>query len=117
MSLPFRVQALFRIVQALERAEHEYPLLAAPDGTVAVQIEDLRAVIDHMDEMRDTLALGRSYWRTRWYGSPPGRGSSIVTETDATVAYLGDAEGIHDEAGKIVAAHNAALNAAQAVAA
>lgn len=106
------VKALFRVVAALERAEQELPQLAAPDGTVAVGIEDLRAVIDTMDAMRDTLALGRSFWRGRWYGSPPMRGSSIVTERGETIAYLGGNEETHGEVGKIVAAHNAALNEA-----
>lgn len=111
MSLPTHVAALFRVTAALERAEHEYPLLAAPDGNVAVQIEDLRAVLEEMDRMRDTLALGQSFWRERWYGSEPGRGSSIVTERGETIAYLGGNEETHAEARKVVAAHNAALNA------
>jgi hypothetical protein len=113
VTLPYRVQAIFRVVAALERAEQEHPHLAAPDGTVAVQIEDLRALVDQLDEQRDTLALGRSFWRERWYGSAPERGSSIVTERGATVAYLGGNEETHDEVRKVVAAHNAALNAVQ----
>lgn len=37
--------ALSRVKAALERAEEELPRLAAPDGTVAVSITDLRAII------------------------------------------------------------------------
>lgn len=109
--LPTRVAAILRVCNALKRAEEEYPQLAAPDGTVAVQIEDLRLLIDHLDEMRDTLAFGQMAWRSRWYGSPPMRGSSIVTENGATIAYLGGNEETHSEVGKIVAAHNAARKA------
>lgn len=110
MGLPYDVGAVSRIVAALEQAEHEGPLLAAPDGTVAVKIEDLRAMVDKMDHMRDTLALGKMFWRERWYGSAPFKGSSIVTEGGQTIAYLGGNEETHSEVSKIVAAHNAALN-------
>lgn len=98
-----------RVREALERAEVEYNYLASPDGTVAVQIEDLRSVIDQMDMMRDTLALGQMAWRGNWYGSPPFKGSSIVTERGDVVAYLGGDEETHREVGKVVAAHNAAI--------
>lgn len=37
--------ALRRIWSAYERAEQEYPLLAAPDGMVSVHIDDLRFVL------------------------------------------------------------------------
>ena len=72
-----RLFALKRICEDLERAESELPQLAAPDGTVAIQIDDLRAVINMMDELRDTIALGRRQWTERWNGSPPERGSAI----------------------------------------
>lgn len=109
--------ALRRVIVALERAENEYSKLAAPDGSVAVDIDDLRSVITQMDRMRDTLALGRQYWIERWYGSEPERGSAIciVGPTDRSghgelLAYLGGDETTHKAVGIIVAAHNAALD-------
>lgn len=108
-STPQSRAALSRLRSRLAQAEAEYPHLAAPDGTVAVAIEDLRTLFEMFDEMRDTLALGREEWRQRWYGSPPMRGSSVVTVTGATIAYLGGNEETHAEVGKIVAAHNASL--------
>jgi hypothetical protein len=107
--------ALRRVVQSLERAESELSQLAAPDGTVAIQIDDLRSVIKQMDRMRDTLALGQQFWAERWYGSEPERGSAIcaVSRTGGAgelIAYLGGDEKTHAAAGLIVAAHNAALN-------
>lgn len=109
MSTMTDVVALRDIRARLERAESEHPHLAAPDGTVAVDIEQLRIVVDAFDRMRDTLALGKMEWRGCWYGSPPFKGSSIVTEGGDTLAYLGGNEETHSEVGKIVAAHNAAL--------
>jgi hypothetical protein len=105
------VKALRRVRDALDRAEAEYPILAAPDGTVAVSIVDLRTVLQEMDRMRDTLALGRQEWRERWYGSPPERGSSIVTVRGDLVAYVGGDQDTHDAVSQIVATHNASLGA------
>lgn len=106
--------ALKRVCEALERAEQELPHLAAPDGTVAVNIADLRAVIDRLDQMRDTLALGKQLWTGRWNGSEPERGSAVwavgphgfATEQ---IAYIGGDEKTHDAVGQLVAAHNASL--------
>lgn len=56
-----------------------------------------------------------SYWKVYWHGSGPEGGDNImaVTENGVTckheIAYIGDQH--HDEAGKIVAAHNEALDA------
>jgi hypothetical protein len=106
--------ALSRVCKALERAEAELPQLAAPDGTVALQIDDLRAVITQMDRMRDTLALSRKEWIERWYGSEPQRGSSICTVGKhgghgETIAYLGGDEETHKLAQKLVSIHNSML--------
>lgn len=109
MSDMAQVKALFRVRSALDRAEEEQPLLAAPDGTVAVSIVDLRSMFEQMDAMRDTLALGRQEWRERWYGSPPQQGSSIVTTRGALVAYIGGNEETHSAVSQVVAAHNASL--------
>lgn len=111
--------ALRRVVLSLERAEEELPKLAAPDGTVAVNIDDLRSVIIQMDRMRDTLALGKQFWTANWYGSDPGKGSSIWTvgehgERQEMLVHVGPDEAAHKAAGIIVAAHNAALNEAAA---
>jgi hypothetical protein len=105
------VKALFRVKKALMRAREEYPILAAPDGTVTVSIVDLACVLEQMDGMRNTLALSGSSWRERWNGSPPQRGSSIETDEGALVAYLGGDEDTHAAAGQIVLAHNAAMRA------
>lgn len=108
------IKSLLAIVRQLERAEEEYPRLAAPDGTVAVNIADLRHVIDSYDRMRDTLALGTQNWAVCHYGSEPMKGDTIYA-VDASggrgkdVAYLGCGEHAHAAAGAIVAAHNAAL--------
>lgn len=103
-----------RIARALERAEAELPMLAAPDGTVAVQIEDLRAFVTDRQGLRDLLALGQRDWAARWYGSEPMKGSHIHTVTEhggygEVVAFVGATEAHHAEADKIVAAHNAFL--------
>jgi hypothetical protein len=96
---------------AVERAEQEEPQLAAPDGTVAIQINDLRALIDTMDDMRDTLAMGKMHWRARWYGSEPERGSAIVTAepNGNLVAYFGGDENTHRAVQRVVSTHNAML--------
>jgi hypothetical protein len=39
-------EALARLDERCSRAEYEYPRLAAPDGTVAVPIGDLRLAIN-----------------------------------------------------------------------
>lgn len=106
--------ALTRVRQALDRAEAELPQLAAADGTVAVHIDDLRAVITQMDRMRDTLALGRQDWIARWYGSEPQRGSSICAVDQLgchgeMIAHLGGDEEIHKLAQKLVSMHNSML--------
>lgn len=108
--------ALQRVEAALVRAETEEPQLAAPDGTVSVQIDDLRSTLAQMDRMRDTLALGKQFWRERWYGSEPERGSAIcVVGRDGghgeLLAYLGGDEKTHHAVQSVVAAHNAALAA------
>ncbi len=108
------MSAATKVRIALERAEAELPHLAAPDGTVAIAIDDLRAVIDEMTAMRDKLALGKRHWLPRWYGSQPGRGSSVCAVTEhgmhgEVIAYLGGDAETHKEVGKLVAAHNAAL--------
>lgn len=108
------MSAATKVRVALERAEAELPHLAAPDGTVAIAIDDLRAVIDEMTAMRDTLALGKRHWRERWYGSDPQRGSSVCATTEhglhgEVIAYLGGDEETHKEVRKLVLAHNAAM--------
>lgn len=110
------VMAISRVLAALERAETELPQLAAPDGTVAVNIDDLRAFIARYQRMQNTLAMGKRYWIERWYGSDPERGSAICVATDhggqgAVLAYLGGDEETHRAVSKVVAAHNAALEA------
>lgn len=102
-------KALFRVIRSLERAEEEQPILAAPDGTVAVGVVDLRTVIGMMDRMRDLIALTPTDWRERWYGSPPFQGSSIVTKSGDLVAYLGGNEETHETTRKVVSAHNLSL--------
>lgn len=104
------VKALFRVRKALVRAKAESHLLAAPDGTIAVGIVDLACVLEQMDRMRDTLALTKSAWREQWYGSPPQRGSSIVTSEGALVAYVGGDEDTHAAVTEIVMAHNVAVS-------
>lgn len=109
-----RLFALKRIRAELDRAESELPQLAAPDGTVAVQIDDLRAVITMMDELRDTIALGKRQWTERWNGSQPAQGSAIWSVDEygrATqmLAYFGGDEATHDAVSRIVALHNARL--------
>lgn len=106
--------ALTRVCAALQRGETELPQRAAPDGTVAIQIDDLRAVITQMDRMRDTLARGRKEWIERWYGSEPQRGSAICAVGlhgghGETIAYLGGDEETHALAHKLVAMHNSTL--------
>ena len=108
------IHAYRAIRAALARAEDEYPRLAAPDGTVAVKIEHLRAITDETESMMNVLALGRRRWIGRWYGSEPDRGQSIHVVNahgghGELVAYLGDAKGIHEAADALIAAHNAAL--------
>lgn len=105
--------ALRLVINALERAEKEFPVLAAPDGKVTVDILALRSVIQQMDAMRDIIALAPTAWRARWYGSPPQHGSSIITERGDLIAYFGGNEDTHTAAGIIVSAHNLAM--AQAV--
>ena len=114
------MSAATKVRIALERAEAELPHLSAPDGTVAIAIDDLRAVIDEMTAMRDTLALGKRHWLQRWYGSEPQRGSSVCAATEhglhgELIAYLGGDEETHKAVGKLVAAHNAALAQFEAV--
>ncbi len=50
--------ALGRVQSALERAEHEYPILAAPDGTVSVDIDDLKHVLTRLAGLTD-------FWRSK----------------------------------------------------
>ena len=107
-------QALMRVRANLERAEAELSELAAPDGSVAIQIDDLRSVITQMDRMRDTLALGKRFWIERWHGSEPQRGSAICAVNKhgghgVLIAYLGGDENTHKAALALVSAHNAAL--------
>lgn len=109
-------QALARVVANLERAEEELSQLAAPDGSVAINIDDLRSVIKQMDYMRDTLALGKREWVERWYGSEPERGSSVCAVSKSgghgeLIAYLGGDDKTHIAVGRLVLAHNAALAA------
>ena len=108
-------KAVFRLNKALVRAEAEYPLLAAPDGTVSVSITDLKAVLNDRFEMAEMLALGRQEWIAEWCGSPPGMGSTIRANDRRVVAYLGGDEDTHALAGQIVMAHNASLSAREAV--
>lgn len=109
-------QALARVVANLERAEEELSQLAAPDGSVAINIDDLRSVIKQMDYMRDTLALGKREWVERWYGLEPERGSSVCAVSKSgghgeLIAYLGGDDKTHIAVGRLVLAHNAALAA------
>lgn len=106
--------AAARLEAACERGESEHPHLAAPDGTVAVQIDDLRALLNEESRLRDFIALAKAEWTCCWYGSDPGRGSSIWTVNkhgarSEMVAHFGDAEGVHDAVRTIVSMHNAAL--------
>lgn len=43
-------KALHRLNTLCEVAEYEHPLLAAPDGTVVVDITDLRAILAYIKE-------------------------------------------------------------------
>lgn len=100
--------------EALERAEEEYPHLAAPDGRVSVEIKHLRAILEETRSIVDIIAQGRRRWIGRWYGSGPERGQSVHTVTDhgthgEMIAYLGDADGVHEAADTLILAHNAAL--------
>lgn len=109
-----RLFALKRVCEALEQAESEMPHIAAPDGTIAVQIDDLRAVISMLDHLRDTLALGKQEWASRWNGSPPEQGSAVWAVSEhgqrtRQIAYLGGDEATHKAVQSLVAAHNASL--------
>jgi hypothetical protein len=56
-ALPLAVaHAIHRIDERCRQAEEEYPKLAAPDGTVAVQIDDLRAFLNAYDQLLLDLA-------------------------------------------------------------
>ena len=59
------------------------------------------------------LAMAPMRWREKWFGSPPQKGSWIYADRDP-VAFIGETEADHAECGKIVLAHNAALEAAEA---
>ena len=43
-------EVVARLEAACCRAEYEYPLLAAPDGTVAVQFADLRTLLTRLKD-------------------------------------------------------------------
>ena len=108
------VNAIQRIDATLKRSEQEAPYLAAPDGTVAVQIDDLRALLNDYHAMAQTIATGRQQWSARWYGSAPMKGSHIHTVTETgqygrMIAYIGPDKEHHAVAGRLVEAHNAML--------
>lgn len=71
-------EALERLEWRCARAEYEYPRLAAPDGTVAVPIGDLRLVINAASGMEAATA-----------GETTKIGS---TEGDSPTAESGDAQ-------------------------
>lgn len=58
------------------------------------------------------LAMAPMRWREKWFGSPPQKGSWIYADRDP-VAFIGETEADHAECGKIVLAHNAALESAE----
>jgi hypothetical protein len=115
-----RALAIGRVEAACKRGEEELSELAAPDGTVAVQIDDLRTLLNAYDEISLVVACGKQRWSVCHYGSEPMKGDHIYALTEhggrgETVAYLGHGEHAHEAAGAIVLAHNAGLDALSAV--
>jgi hypothetical protein len=107
--------AINRIDARCRQAEEEYPQLAAPDGTVAVQIDDLRALLNAYDQVLLDCNKAQQLWAARWYGSPPMRGSTLMTLTEhgsygQEIAYFGDADGVHKLVSHVAFLHNQALN-------
>ena len=84
----------------------------------AREIDRLRAELEAKDariaELEAALVLPSGPWRQWWQGSGPERGDHIMS-TVGRVAYLpapDGTEGLHEQAGEIVSAHNIALSVA-----
>ena len=108
------IRAYQAVEAAIARCDLETPHLAAPDGRISVKVEDARALVEETRHLMNLIAVGRQRWIGRWYGSEPERGQSVHVVTKhgthgEMIAHLGDAEGVHEAADALIAAHNAAL--------